>query len=332
VSLRVKFIWAVVICLLLITAGGGWYFQRTQRRQLDEELKRDAATVISFGQASRSYQSNVLRPRLMELTDGFVVEGMSGTFMTTGIFEFFSERMPGILYRQPSLNPRNPENLADEFERGIIDRFESDPDLDEITGLRVVNEGERFFIARPIPNEPRCQQCHGEASAAPVELIERYGTVRGFHRPLDELAGVLMISIATDDLRSAQTAMIWTMIGVVGAFALAMILLLWVLFNRLVNRRLRVAMGVMAEVARNPASRARIDDSSRDEIGAIARAFNTTADALRDHSVNLERMVEERTAALEKERRNLQVIFDAGHACQQRDGEARRQGDHPFPR
>ncbi|MBN1476925.1 response regulator [Candidatus Sumerlaeota bacterium] len=310
-----KFIWAVMICLLLISAGGTWYYHRMQRQQFEEELERDVEMVASFGQASRSYQANVLRPRLMQLTDGFVVEGMSGTFMTTGIFDLFNEQLPGYHYRQPSLNPRNPENQADEFERSLIERFESEPDLREVTGLRGFDSEERFYIARPIFNEPRCQQCHGEASSAPVELIDRYGTENGFHRPVDGVAGALMISIPTADLRRAQSAMTWAVLSVIGTLVFALILLLWVLFNRLVNRRLRTAMDVMAEVAKNPVSQARIDDSTPDEIGAIARAFNTTADALRDHSVNLERKVKERTAALEKERRNLQVIFDASNVA-----------------
>ena len=54
------------------------------------------------------------------------------------------------------------------------------------------------------------------------------------------------------------------------------------------HRRLRLAAGVMKQVAANPAVASRIEDRSRDEIGVMATAFNHMANSLRESHRSLE--------------------------------------------
>jgi PAS domain S-box-containing protein len=80
--------------------------------------------------------------------------------------------------------------------------------------------------------------------------------------------------------------------------ALTLATLIYVLFERLVHRRLRQIAALMARVAANPTAEARFLDGSQDEVGTLAAAFNQMADSLRASHRSLEQRVVEQTAEL----------------------------------
>lgn len=84
----------------------------------------------------------------------------------------------------------------------MIERFNSDKNLKQYTDIVEYNNQKALYFAKPVtPNKQSCLKCHSDPSFAPQELLERYGSTKGFHENLDEIRAVLSIKIPlTSDL------------------------------------------------------------------------------------------------------------------------------------
>src|SRR5205085_1059881 len=106
--------------------------------------------------------------------------------------------------------------------------------------------------------------------------------------------------------RADQRAMTRTVLGIFAALAVVLVVMLYVLFGVLVNRRLRRAAVLMDQVATSPGAppppdALRLSATGSDEIAGLARTFNRMVDAVRDSHQLLEERVAERTRELEEQ-------------------------------
>src|SRR6266542_1680074 len=103
-----------------------------QEESLVKEARARAGGVASFGEACRAYTQNVLAPAVEKHLGGKIVfEAQSRTFVARGTFEQLQQR-PGMrdyVFREASLNPLNPKNLADAEEKKLIERFRANRNL-----------------------------------------------------------------------------------------------------------------------------------------------------------------------------------------------------------
>lgn len=147
--------------------------------------------------ATKQYVSDTLRPVFYrEMPGRFIVEGMSRSFMASRVASKVHEMLPQYVYKNASLNPRNPDNTADEFEAGIIGLFRQQSGMSEWTGFRERAGDEFYVIARPGERfTGDCLRCHGDPEQAPKELVVRYGPRAGFNMKTDELADAAFVYI-----------------------------------------------------------------------------------------------------------------------------------------
>jgi signal transduction histidine kinase/CheY-like chemotaxis protein len=366
-KLSVKF--GLVIFLLLALAFGlnAWLFVRGQDESLrlqqeaidvtqeavQKEALHRALIVLNLGESCREYarerlakaieaNNEALLRRAREQQDlagvmkvveqhskSLVFEGQSATFLARGVFESLRKRLPEYSFREAALNPLNLENRADPEEEKIIRRLQGKET--QVSGFRVKDGHEQFFVARPIRVEAVCLRCHEKPDTAPPELIERYGKDHGFGWKLGEINSAFIIAVPADDVRqqvlagSAQAERIYhqqanttrRLLVVFGIGGVLLLALIYVLFEWLVNRRIRRAAAVMGRVADRPGTEARLDDSSADELGAMAVAFNRMADALRQAQLRKEEQVNEldqaRTEALRASRAKSTFLANMSH-------------------
>ncbi|MCF8077171.1 MAG: DUF3365 domain-containing protein [Desulfotignum sp.] len=196
--------------------------------------------ILQEVESIRFYVKEELRPKMYELQgeDAFIIEAMSTTYISRTIMNRFAQSMPDYLYRRASLNPHNPENIADEFEEKMFDWFEDDPDRSFWQGV-VKKNGSSFFISM-VPDyfAKECILCHGDAKDAPQSLIDRYGSNGGFRFKQGDLAGINSIAVPVSaPLRSAFQGSVILFIIILGSS----LILLWLInfvFQRLVIERL----------------------------------------------------------------------------------------------
>ncbi|RUR79730.1 DUF3365 domain-containing protein [Chlorogloeopsis fritschii PCC 9212] len=278
---------------------GAGYINHLQTQIFEQEARTRSELVLQFGEANRLYVNEQLRPSVQKYTKEFVLEAMSAAFATNNIFKYFNNRFPKYIYKQPSLNPLNPHNQADELEIQLINKFRDSQNIKDLVGYRKINNQEQFYVARPIKVEASCLKCHSNPETAPKEVVERYGKTQGYHWRVGDIISALIIYIPTQDLRIHQRAMWVTVLIVFLGLTIILLGLISILFEKLVNRRIRKVAIIMRQIGLNPNSNLRIIDSSADEIGTMAKVFNHMSDTLADSHAHLEQKVAERTAALE---------------------------------
>jgi Protein of unknown function (DUF3365) len=78
-------------------------------------------------------------------------------------------------------NPTNIAHLPNSFEAKIVDLFEQDPNLKELSGYQQVAGKElMFYTAKPLLlKKESCLRCHSVPSAAPKAMLAVYGDKHG---------------------------------------------------------------------------------------------------------------------------------------------------------
>jgi signal transduction histidine kinase/DNA-binding response OmpR family regulator len=300
--LSVKFSGAVLLLLAVSLGCTAMLVIRRQSQRLQQEALERSRIVLSMGEASREYARDTLSPAVRKAVNphkvGLIFEADSATFVARGTFEALRKRLPDYSFREAALNPLNLANQADDAERDLIHRFRADGQLTEVADFRTQDGHEEFFVARPIVVRAVCLQCHHSPEQAPQELVARYGRTHGYGWKQGEVAGAIIVTVPTADIRAEQRALIWMVVATFGSLAVLLVVLTHVLFAWLVNRRLREARVHMEAVAANPGSGATVPERGGDELTGLARAFNDMARAVRDSHQELENRVAQRTEQL----------------------------------
>jgi signal transduction histidine kinase/DNA-binding response OmpR family regulator len=308
-TLSVKFSGAVLLLLAVSLGCAALLVIRRQSHRLQQEALERSRIVLSMGEASREYARDTLSPAVRKAVNphkvGLIFEADSATFVARGTFEKLHKRLPDYSFREAALNPLNPVNRADDVEQELIERFRADPSLAEVSDFRNRAGREEFYVARPIVVRPVCLECHGSPQTAPPEVVARYGRTHGYGWKEGEVAGAIIVTVPTADIRSEQRSMVWLVGATFGGLAVLLVVLIHVLFRWLVHRRLREARAHMEAVASSPGTEATVPERGSDELTALARAFNDMARAVRDSYLLLEQRVAERTEQLLQANRAL---------------------------
>lgn len=190
-----------------------------------------ARLYLTYFEATRHYVGEELRPVLLqEMPDRFVLEGMSRSYAARVITERVKQKLPGYILRNASLNPRNPKNIANEFEAGIINEFITKRELREWKGL-IEKDGYHYYVlAHPgSPMTGNCLYCHGDPAVAPKELIQRYGKVAGFNNKEGDMVDAVISYIPIHIPLAIARDTIMIFIGIYTIFFAA---IFWVINRR----------------------------------------------------------------------------------------------------
>jgi signal transduction histidine kinase/DNA-binding response OmpR family regulator len=306
-KLSVKFSGAVLLLLACSLSLTALLVIQRQNQNLQRQVLERSQTILSLGEASRDYARQTLAPAVRKAVGdhdvGMIFEAESATFVARGTFDAFRKRQAGYSFREAATNPLNPLNKADDHESALIEKFRADPRLTEQADFRAVGGREEFYVARPILVQRVCLQCHTSPETAPPELVAAYGRSSGYGWREGEIAGAIIVTVPSDDLRAEQRGMVWTVVIVFAGLAGLLVLMLHLLFGVIVNRRLRQMIRAAERVALRPGGDERSAPSTvalegRDEVTALGREFNRMAEAVRDSHQHLEHRVAERTVLL----------------------------------
>ncbi|WP_034621213.1 c-type heme family protein [Desulfovermiculus halophilus] len=278
-----------------------------------QEVRYRANNMLDQVNAVQSYVRNVLRPRMFEeLPDeDFILEAMSSSYISREVMQTTGEQSD-LLYRRVATNPRNPKSAPNSRERELIRLFQEQPHRTRWENV-VTMEGERYYLcARPVEFTTSCMRCHGEPSRAPRELIERYGSKRGFHHTPDSIQGLVSIGFpvqrAVLGIKEATFRYLFFYIVAVIIF----FSLVHMYFRRLVVFNLKRLTSIFQRNFPEHHSEnlvgQRTDGQPNDEVDQLVDGFEHIAghllearEQLKEYAANLERMVSERTHELHTE-------------------------------
>ncbi len=254
------------------------------------EVTSKSLMLIQSMNSVRDYTSTKIQPLLKSRLDTdptFIAETVPA-YAANEVFQRFREndQYKDFFYKEATLNPTNTRDKADVFETSLVERFQKEPDTKEISGFRDLPGGQVFYIARPLAvKKESCLQCHSTPDKAPKSQIATYGSDTGFGWKLNEVVASQIIAVpASEVVNNAWRSLLVVMAILTGIF-LTLVLLINALLKRSVIRPIR-RMANAAEAVSMGQMDIEFEQTSQDEIGALAAAFNRMKSSL-EISINL---------------------------------------------
>lgn len=186
----------------------------------------------------------------------------------------YAEQM-GIEFRTPSLSPRNPDNAAVGFEREALLAFQDDPSLTE-RWIRVEesNGTEYMHFAVPVRIGQECLSCHG----FPVGEKDEFGYAKEGMK-VGDLRAAFVVKADLTELAANEAANMWFMIWSTLAIIILVCGVIFWFTRRMVSGPLAEVSSKMEAIALGDIKQ-RINYSSSDEIGDVAKSFGKMTEYL----------------------------------------------------
>ncbi len=297
----------------------GWtVFDHVRLDRVQQERQLELAHV--FGASVRQYIRHHVRPVMREFVkeEDFIPETMSSTFATRRVFEEVQQRYPDYLIKFSSENPREPTNRISEDERRVADFFRQYPDQKVWRGT-IDMKGRKWRASVRVDRfNEGCMRCHGDPADAPRALLARYGETHGFGNRPGDIAALQTVAIPVDERHAALVANILVQATIVTVGIGLLFGVVATTFRRQVGERLTNIARHFERFAHSGDTRklADLPAMANDEIGRMARSFNTLAQRLRSIHGELEDRVARRTEELTGLNDRLQVEADDRLAAQ----------------
>lgn len=266
----------ILICILGVGfAVIGFITYRTLHDNAYQEVLAHARLMMNSAMAVRDYTVDEIRPLLSAQVEHNFLPQTVPAYAATQSFIKLNEKNPEYSYKEATLNPTNPRDRAVDWETDIIRMFQEQPELGEFAGKRETPRGRAFYLSRPIriKNEA-CLICHSTPDAAPVTLIESYGSDNGFGWKLNEVVGAQIVSIPMDvPIAKADNTFRIFMLMLATVF-LTLLLISNLLLRLIVINPIRKLSRLAADVSQGKAGSPATEIQGKGELSELATSFN----------------------------------------------------------
>ncbi|MBV8884599.1 MAG: DUF3365 domain-containing protein [Chroococcidiopsidaceae cyanobacterium CP_BM_RX_35] len=283
-KISTKFNSLLILGFVISIAMSGIALSSALEQRAQDEVTSQALLLIQTMNSLRNYTQDRVFPLLehrLETESAFIPEAIP-TYSLREVFENLrkNEAYKNFLYKDATLNPTNLQDKADSFEVELINRFRKEPETKEISGFRMLPKGEFFYVAKPlIITDPSCLQCHSTPKAAPKSLLATYGANNGFGWKLNEPITTQVVSVPSQAVFAEARRSFSIVMGIlVGTFLTVILLINSLLKKTVIQRISKIAR--TAQAVSIGEMNANFEESSKDEIGALATAFNRMRDSL----------------------------------------------------
>jgi two-component system, NtrC family, sensor kinase len=292
-----------------------------EKKTLEENALQKTESIMAVVESTKDYVKDMLRPRMYELygKDTFVLEAMSTSYVSRVVMNMFQENMPDFEYRRVSINAFNPDYEATSQELEMIRYFKDNPYVSDWTGITRKGSKHVYTHFRPVIYSDSCMHCHGKPADAPPSIVSLYGNSKGFNQPLNQIGGIVSVSVPVDVGTVAILGVAWKVFCVTLCAFFMLYGIIWLFFNNLIIRDLHEILDVFRDTLRDEDGLQLYEKArSMDEFGELSIAVQQMAEHLRinqqtleDYAQNLEKKVTERTLALEDSKRVLHEQYQA---------------------
>ncbi|HEY9660832.1 MAG TPA: DUF3365 domain-containing protein, partial [Allocoleopsis sp.] len=305
-----------LLLTLIFVAGiilSGMTLSGAMQHKAEDEVAAQAEILTQMMNSVRSYTSNHIKPLLAEplKTEPQFISESVPAYSAREVFEYFRDRPEyrSFFYKEATLNPTNPRDRADEFEAKLVQQFQQTPSLAKLSGYRVRQNENLFFIARPLAvKQASCLECHGDPARAPRSQIVTYGNQHGYGWKLNEIVAAQTIYVPADAVLAQGHRYLWLVVGIFAVISgLVVLSINWLLnrtvispLNQLTTIARKVGIGILSPqqlIEFNSPSMEKLAARS-DEPGELARSFQYMAHEVANREQNLSQAVAERTAQL----------------------------------
>jgi HAMP domain-containing protein len=281
-GLRAKFNLSILVAFLVGFAIAAVALHHVFIDNARDQVLQNARIMMTAANAIRKYTADNLGPLLpMEHNGKFVAETVPAFAAQTN-FKQVETSFPGYTYREPALNPTNPNDRAQDWEADIIRGFINDPKQAELVAERDTPLGATLNLARPVAiNDQACLTCHSTSAAAPAALIQTYGSANGFGWKLNDTIGAQIVSVPMAvPLAAAWQTYVAFLIILVVIFAV-ICLILNLLLHYLVIAPVKRVTATADAVSLGDETVETYVKPGKDEISSLSQSFNRMRESLK---------------------------------------------------
>lgn len=231
-SLFVKMLLFLILIIATSTVGFSLMLNQMHKNQLRNEARTVAEHVVAFRSWVASFgvvwvkdiETEYLGQQ--ECYDSSTFYSKNPALATRELAHIANMSTSHTNFRVTSDNFRNPKNTPDTFEKQAIQTFQQNKEHREYFTM----EGQNYRYAAPLLVKKGCLKCHSDPSSAPNDVIDKYGSERGFGYKLGEVRGVISVTIPTKGMwvKSIKDVAIWQIL------VLLIIIFITFLFTRTV--------------------------------------------------------------------------------------------------
>ena len=289
-GLRLKFNLVMLVAFVVGLGLAGVLSYGMVNTNARQEVLNEAAIMSGQANAISTYTANEIAPLLVNQLDRRFLPQSVPAWSAQTNFRSLQKEFPEYSYRTVMTNPTNPADLPDDWQADIIKTLTQDPQTKEIVRERDTSNGRILSVARPITiTNQACLQCHSTPANAPQTVIDLYGPERGFGWHLNEVLGAQIVSVPMAvPLGRAMTTFTTIMTGLTGVFVV-MVVLLNVMLHFVIIRPVRQISAAATSVSLGNMDAPEYLVRGKDEISALAEAFNR----MRRSLANALKMLEE---------------------------------------
>ena len=272
----------VNLILIVVFISGilisGIALSKVLEQKAQNEISSNAADLMHLVNSVRKYTNSQVQPILEPMLDTeekFIPQTIP-TYSVREAFEIFrsDKKYSNFIYRDAALNPTNLRDKADEFEANIVRSFQRDPNPEPIKGFRNMFGENLFYIASPFKvDEASCLRCHSTPDKAPKSQIVTYGRKNGFGWRLNEVVATQIIYVPAEEIFNNVGRSLTLVIGVLLVVFAFIFVVMNIFLKKMVLRRIKNIAQVAEQVSVGNME-ATFDKQEKDEIGALAEAFN----------------------------------------------------------
>jgi methyl-accepting chemotaxis protein len=314
-----KIVGTIVVVLACTSVLSFWITQRRINQQAEEAFRDKVRQIVGMTSTMREWYCDNLKTLYGNgnVTDLNQVPAVAAW----SVAKRYAQDNK-FTFRIPALNPRNPDNLPDDFERRALHKFQQDFSLKEYSERSSVDGKDTMRYAQPVRLTQDCLVCHGEPAGQKDPLgFAKEGMKNG------DLYGAFSVSAPTEQLvktaNSNSIAMFLLSLFTLLASAAAV----YFVVQKLVVRPLSNSVELANLIANNDLSADDLVVDSQDEIGDATAALNTmknnlrhmvhaiasTAESVAAASEELSATAGEQTQAAETQRNQVLQIATAMH-------------------
>lgn len=305
--LGLKFIVVLAIVFFCGIVLSGLLFSATAHRDAEQQVETQAIMLMEMVDAVRSYTNKQVQPLFNDRLDDsstFIRESVP-SYAARQSFEYLRQR-PGFkdyFYKDATLNPTNPRDLANEFEAGLVQKFRQNPDLKELSGFQEVAGKNLFYVARPLAiKQQSCLQCHSTPSRAPKSQIATYGADHGFGWQMNQIVAAQTVYVTAEEVFRSYNQQLLLMIVVFSVIFAVVLLLINTLLNRMVIQPIVPMARLTQKITQDQygtdeteaADLRKLDRVAQrsDELGQLAGLLRQMTSVISDREQSMKQLVE----------------------------------------
>ncbi len=273
-GIRLKFNIAMLLISVLCIASAAFYANTHYINEMKDVTTKEASLVMEAASAVRNYTSKEIVPLLRDrMKLQFLPHSVPSWSAQTQLRDV-TRIYPGLTYREPAINPTNPDDLADDWETSVIKLFQAQPQLQQNVDMTEMHGGE-LILSRPIRLvDPECLSCHSKPANAPPQMLDLYGDKNGFDWKLGDVIAVRLVAVPTKAALDLAKNAVAASVFIVAAICFCFIILVNILLSSMVIGPLARMTNLANIVSIGTQSAAEFDGRGSANTANLADALN----------------------------------------------------------